>query len=84
MDSALAKVTRNGQISLPAEVRHRWAADAVIVVDRGDYVIVRPMPGDPITALAGIFAGPGPTTDDMRTAERVGDVEREERRRRHP
>jgi bifunctional DNA-binding transcriptional regulator/antitoxin component of YhaV-PrlF toxin-antitoxin module len=30
------KVTSNGQVSLPAELRHRWRTPAVLVIDKGD------------------------------------------------
>ena len=72
-----AKVTRGGQFSLPAELRHRWKASAVLVVDRGEYAIVRPIPDDPVTALLGAHAGPGPTTDEVRTEERAAEAARE-------
>jgi bifunctional DNA-binding transcriptional regulator/antitoxin component of YhaV-PrlF toxin-antitoxin module len=65
-----AKVTRNGQISLPAEIRRRWMAASVVVIDRGDYVIVRPVPDDVVSALQGSHAGPGPTVDEARRDER--------------
>ncbi|HZI97721.1 MAG TPA: AbrB/MazE/SpoVT family DNA-binding domain-containing protein [Actinomycetales bacterium] len=77
MDTVQAKVTRSGQVSLPAELRHRWAAGAVLVIDRGDYAIVRPVPADPVAALRGAHAGPGPSTEETRVAERAADVERE-------
>lgn len=70
MDPARAKVTRNGQVSLPAELRRRWGSDVVLVIDRGDYAIVRPIPDDPIAALRGAYAGPGPAVEDVRAAER--------------
>ncbi len=60
-------------VSLPVELRRRWAATAVLVVDRGDYVIVRPIPGDPVTALRGAQAGPGASSDGARAAERLGE-----------
>jgi bifunctional DNA-binding transcriptional regulator/antitoxin component of YhaV-PrlF toxin-antitoxin module len=72
-----AKVTTSGQISLPAELRRRWRAATVLVIDRGDYAIVHPVPGDPIEALRGVFAGPGPTTDEVRVAERAVEAERD-------
>jgi AbrB family looped-hinge helix DNA binding protein len=65
-----AKVTRNGQISLPAEIRRRWGAASVVVIDRGDYAIVRPVPDDVVAALQGSHAGPGPSVEDSRRAER--------------
>lgn len=72
-----AKVTRNGQVSLPAEIRHRWESEAVLVIDRGDYAIVRPIPPDPVATLQGVHAGPGPTTEAARAAERTAEAERE-------
>jgi len=81
MGATRAKVTRNGQVSLPAELRHRWGAGSVLVIDRGNYAIVRPIPEDTIAALQGAHAGPGPTSEQARKAERQADVEREDRRR---
>ncbi|MGL5867342.1 MAG: AbrB/MazE/SpoVT family DNA-binding domain-containing protein [Dermatophilaceae bacterium] len=78
MASVAAKVTRNGQISLPAEMRHRWHTERVLVIDRGDYAIVRPIPDDPVSTLRGAYAGSGPTTDEARRGER--DVESRSRR----
>jgi len=76
-----AKVTRNGQISLPAELRHRWQSSAVLVIDRGSYAIVRPVPDDVVTALQGTHAGQGPTSEQARAAERARDQERAAPRR---
>jgi len=47
------KVTKGGQISLPAQVRRRWQANAVGIEDLGDRVVVRPLPDDPIAAARG-------------------------------
>lgn len=80
MASIQAKVTHNGQISLPAELRHRWRVASVLVIDRGDYAIVRPVPEDTIAALHGVHAGPGPTSDAARRAERDLEGSREEER----
>lgn len=77
MDAVQAKVTRNGQVSLPAELRHRWAAGSVLVIDRGDYAIVRPIPADPVTTLRGAHAGPGPSSEQARAAERTTDLDRQ-------
>lgn len=81
MTSTKVMVSRNGQISVPAEVRHRWHTKTVLVIDRGSYAIVRPVPDDPITALRGSYAGPVPTAEDARSADRTAESEREERRR---
>ena len=84
MGDTKAKVTRNGQISLPAELRHRWQSSAVLVIDRGSYAIVRPVPDDVVTALQGTHAGPGPTSEQARAAERAADQERAAHRRPSP
>ena len=81
MSDVKAKVTRNGQISLPAELRRRWQSGAVLVIDRGSYAIVRPIPGDVIAELQGAHSGPGPTSEQARAAERAGDEEAAARRR---
>jgi AbrB family looped-hinge helix DNA binding protein len=81
MAAVRVKVTRNGQVSLPAELRHRWGAGSVLVVDRGDYAIVRPIPEDTVAALRGAHGGSGPTSEIARAAERKADTESESRRR---
>lgn len=80
MSTPTVKITTNGQMSLPAELRHRWGARSVVVVDRGGYAIVRPVPDDVPTALDGAYSGPGPSTDDLRAQERAQDAERDDAR----
>jgi bifunctional DNA-binding transcriptional regulator/antitoxin component of YhaV-PrlF toxin-antitoxin module len=77
--STEAKVTSSGQISVPAPLRRRWHTDVVLVIDRGDYAVVRPVPADPITALRSTHASDGLSTDDVRAAERAADVSRPRR-----
>ena len=76
-----AAITTGGQVSIPAEVRHRWGTRRVIVEDQGDALVLRPLPVDPIGAAIGSLAGPGPTTDEMRAALRRDETEIERRRR---
>ncbi len=75
------KVSRNGQVSIPAAARARWKTDRVVVVDLGDRVVMRPLPDDAVGALAGKYAG-GLTSDDLRRRARAADdgVERRKRR----
>lgn len=68
--SHVMRVSVNGQVSIPAEVRARWHADRVIVADLGDRIVVRPLPADPIGALEGAYRGRGPTTDRARAQAR--------------
>jgi bifunctional DNA-binding transcriptional regulator/antitoxin component of YhaV-PrlF toxin-antitoxin module len=51
------KITRGGQISIPAGIRHRWKTTAVTLEDFDDYVVLRPAVADPITAARGALAG---------------------------
>lgn len=74
------KVSRNGQVSLPASTRRRWNAERVLVVDMGDYLIMRPYPDDPIRALRGKYKGRGPTADEWHRANREEEREIEERK----
>ena len=69
----IARVTANGQISLPAEVRRRWAVDRVVIVDRGSHVIVKALGPDPIADYRGRFPGCGPDVDELRRQERLAD-----------
>jgi bifunctional DNA-binding transcriptional regulator/antitoxin component of YhaV-PrlF toxin-antitoxin module len=77
------KITSSGQISLPADVRRRWGVTRVRLVDHGDHVTLEPIPDDVFAATFGLFAGPGPTSDQMRQMERDAEAEREERRYGH-
>jgi bifunctional DNA-binding transcriptional regulator/antitoxin component of YhaV-PrlF toxin-antitoxin module len=48
-----ARISRGGQVSIPAAVRHRWKTDRILVEDLGDALVVRPLPDDPIAAARG-------------------------------
>ncbi len=74
------KVTTAGQVSVPAEVRRRWATSRVKITDEGDRLIIEPEPENPFRDLIGILAGPGPTSDEMKAEERAMEEERERRK----
>ena len=63
------KITTSGQVSIPASVRRRWRTRSVRVEDHGEYVVVRPVPDDPIAAVRGIFAGRMKMTADEARAQ---------------
>jgi hypothetical protein len=65
---------------VPAEVRKRWGTTNLLVEDHGDSLVLRPIPADPIGAAMGSFAGPGPTSDEMRAQERADEARIERRR----
>ncbi|MEO1062507.1 MAG: AbrB/MazE/SpoVT family DNA-binding domain-containing protein [Actinomycetota bacterium] len=68
------KISRNGQVSIPAPARSRWNAERVVVVDLGDHVVLRPVHEEPAAELAGKYAHAGPTSDEMRRASRAEDA----------
>jgi bifunctional DNA-binding transcriptional regulator/antitoxin component of YhaV-PrlF toxin-antitoxin module len=75
------KITTGGQISLPASVRSRWGTTSVAVEDLGDYVIVRPLPDDPIAAARGALKGKLSSSASLRAKARKDDAVAEARRR---
>ena len=76
------KITRGGQISIPATVRHRWGTKTVTIEDKGDRLIVWPAPDDPIAAAEGALAAEFGTIDIDRVRRTARDDEaRAERRR---
>jgi len=54
----------------------------MLVIDMGDYVVVQPRLADPLTALQGIDKGRGPSTDEMRRADRQQEWEAYQRKAR--
>jgi bifunctional DNA-binding transcriptional regulator/antitoxin component of YhaV-PrlF toxin-antitoxin module len=74
------RISKGGQVSVPAEIRHRWKTSVVELDDRGDELVLRPAPEDPIAALRGALADvEGPSTDEIRAQLRDEEREREER-----
>lgn len=78
--SHVMTVSRNGQVSIPAEARARWNARKVLVVDLGDRVVMRPVGGEPVGELRGKYARRGPTTSRARREARREDADRGRRR----
>jgi AbrB family looped-hinge helix DNA binding protein len=75
------RITGAGQVSIPAEVRHRWGTSTVAIEDEGDRIVLRPVPDDPISALRGIFADDNPiSAAEAVRAARDEDVEISERK----
>jgi bifunctional DNA-binding transcriptional regulator/antitoxin component of YhaV-PrlF toxin-antitoxin module len=75
------KITSGGQVSLPAEIRRRWATRSVSIEDRGDEIVLRPFPDDPVRAVRGIFAGRlDAPLEEVRRREREAEAEAEDRK----
>ena len=73
-------VSRNGQVSIPADTRARWNTRHVLVVDLGDRVVMRPITDEPIDELRGKYRRQGPSTDRARAQARRDDAARAGRR----
>lgn len=76
------KISKGGQVSIPAPIRKRWGTGTVTLEDRGEEIVLRPAPDDPIEAAAGAFAAEarGPDLDTIRREEREAEREIEERK----
>jgi len=75
------RISAGGQVSVPAAVRNRWNTKVVVADDRGDHLILRPAPEDPIEALRGAFKNTsGLTVDELRQISREEEREAEERK----
>jgi len=76
------KISRGGQVSIPAPIRKRWGTTTVTLEDRGGEIVLRPAPDDPLEAAAGAFAdeATGPNLDTIRREEREAELEAEERK----
>jgi bifunctional DNA-binding transcriptional regulator/antitoxin component of YhaV-PrlF toxin-antitoxin module len=81
MNKRLA-ISSGGQVSVPAAIRRRWGTRTVVLEDRGDHLVLRPAPDDPIEAVRGIFAGEmkgTATVDQLRGGARAEEAELETR-----
>ena len=74
-------ISKGGQVSIPAEVRHRWGTGRVVIEDRGSALLIRPIPDDPIGAAIGSLSGRRPTSDELREMLREEEAAIDEGRR---
>ena len=77
----IARISRGGQIQVPAEVRRRWATDRVMIEDDGTCLRIEPLPDDPIGVAFGSLAGRSTlTSDEMRRRFREEEALADERK----
>lgn len=50
------KISKGGQIAIPARIRHRWGTSTVSLDDQGDRIVLEPAVDDPIAAAEGALA----------------------------
>jgi bifunctional DNA-binding transcriptional regulator/antitoxin component of YhaV-PrlF toxin-antitoxin module len=77
----MARISKGGQIQVPAEIRRRWGTDRVIIEDDGVGIWIEPLPDDPIAAAMGSLKGKvRMTSDEARRQFREEEREAEERK----
>lgn len=70
------RISKGGQISIPAAVRHRWATSTIALEDQGDRIVIEPAPDDPIAAAEGALAEEFGELDPARLRRKARDDER--------
>lgn len=78
------RVTKGGQISIPAAIRHRWGTSTVVLDDQGGHIVIMPAPDDPIAAAEGALAQDLASLDVARLRRAARDDERAAESRRIP
>jgi len=79
--SLTMKISKGGQLSVPAVVRHRWATDSVVLEDLGDALVIRPLAVDPVASSRGVVRLPaGLVISELRATVRAEDTVAEGRR----
>jgi bifunctional DNA-binding transcriptional regulator/antitoxin component of YhaV-PrlF toxin-antitoxin module len=77
---SMTRISRGGQVTVPALVRRRWETDRVALEDHGDYLLLRPV-ADPIDGFVGFAAGRGgPTSEELRAQSRAEEAGSDARR----
>ncbi len=50
------RISKGGQVSIPARIRHRWGTSTVALGDEGHGIILEPAADDPLAAAEGALA----------------------------
>lgn len=76
------KISKGGQISIPAAIRNRWGTSTLALTDEGERVVLEPFPDDPIAAAEGALADELGNVDVavLRSIAREDEAAAEERR----
>jgi bifunctional DNA-binding transcriptional regulator/antitoxin component of YhaV-PrlF toxin-antitoxin module len=76
------KISKGGQVSIPAPIRHRWGTSTVTLEDLGDRIVLAAAADDPIAAADGALAEEFRALDLGRLRRRAREDERRADRRR--
>jgi bifunctional DNA-binding transcriptional regulator/antitoxin component of YhaV-PrlF toxin-antitoxin module len=78
------RISKGGQISVPAPIRHRWGTSTVVLDDQGDRIVIEPAPDDPIAAAEGALSHEFAALDTARLRRRAREDERAAEERKLP
>ncbi len=77
----LLRISKGGQVSIPAPIRKRWGTNELVAEDHGDKLVLRPAPDDPIERASGALKGRlRHTSKEMRRLAREDERIAEERK----
>jgi bifunctional DNA-binding transcriptional regulator/antitoxin component of YhaV-PrlF toxin-antitoxin module len=77
--TTMTRISRGGQVTVPAPVRRRWETERVALEDHGDYLLLRPL-ADPVDGFVGFAGKRGvPTSEQMRARSRADEAAAEAR-----
>jgi bifunctional DNA-binding transcriptional regulator/antitoxin component of YhaV-PrlF toxin-antitoxin module len=68
------RISQGGQVQVPAEVRRRWGTRNVVIEDAGAYLVISPLPDDPIGAALGSLPDIGLSTEELIRRAREDEV----------
>jgi bifunctional DNA-binding transcriptional regulator/antitoxin component of YhaV-PrlF toxin-antitoxin module len=76
------RISKGGQISIPAPIRQRWRTSTVALDDQGGRIVLEPAPDDPIAAAEGALAEDfaGANVQELRRRAREDEAAAERRR----
>ena len=82
MKTTMTRISRGGQVTVPAPVRRRWETERVALEDHGGFLLLRPL-ADPVESFVGFAAKPGAlASEEMRAQSRAEEAAAGARRRR--
>lgn len=81
--STRMNISKGGQISIPAGIRHRWGTSTLSLTDEGERIVLEPAADDPIAAADGALADLVQDFDPehLRRTARADEQAAEDRRR---
>jgi hypothetical protein len=65
------RISKGGQLSIPASIRHRWGTTMVVLDDQGERLVIEPAPDDPVAAAEGALAADFGGLDPSRLRQRA-------------